>query len=133
MQLDSDSMACDSSVRTLFSGWGRRPRPSPLPAPRPATLAPPLALRPSPRLLAQPPRFGPNPDPRLDPRQVALEARLDEEERSRLASLRALCPGYFALPGKKLDDITPASTQPNPHLAQTLTPTPTPTLTLALT
>ena len=36
---------------------------------------------------------------------VALEARLDDEERSRLASLRALCPGYFALPGKKLDHL----------------------------
>ena len=37
--------------------------------------------------------------------QVALEARLNAEERSRLAALRELCPGYFALPGKTLDHM----------------------------
>ena len=74
-----------------------------------------LATRP----LTRPSPFAPRLDLRANLRQVALEARLDHEERSRLASLRALCPGYFALPGEKPDGLTPAATRrptPNPNL-----------------
>ena len=93
VQVDSESVACDSSVRALLSGWGRRPRPWPFD-----------------------PLFASRLDLRPNHRQVALEARLDHEERSRLASLRALCPGYFALPGETLDGLTPAPTRhPNPN------------------
>ena len=92
VQVDSESVACDSSVRALLSGWGRRPRPSSFDQP----LASRLDLRPN-------------------HRQVALEARLDHEERSRLASLRALCPGYFALPGETLDGLTPCFNLPQPE------------------
>ena len=70
----------------------------------------------APRPLTRDAALAPRLNLRANLRQVALEARLDDEERSRLASLRALCPGYFALPGEKLDGLTPAPTRrPNPN------------------
>ena len=73
----------------------------------------------APRPLTRDAALAPRLNLRANLRQVALEARLDNEERSRLASLRALCPGYFALPGETLDGLTPAPTwrpNPNPNL-----------------
>ena len=67
VQVDSDSVACDSSVRALLSGWGRRPRPSPF--------DPPLAPRPSPRPSPKPspggPRGAPRPCGAISPRLAA--------------------------------------------------------------
>ena len=69
----------------------------------------------TPRPLTRSSPLAPRLDLRPNLRQVALEARLDHEERSRLASLRALCPGYFALPGETLDGLTPCSNPPQPE------------------